>query len=583
MELQDHYVRLARHYLQIGDEDKARKTILYWRLRSPMIDEIHFQWAELCEELDMIKPAMDSYGRVLKINPRHKKALFNLARLLNEKGYHERATHFLKKLIKIVPEHQEAKNLLCEIYEKLGHAGLARAVKERTCQVFPEAHERFFPISIGDTQINRFMELFAGREVGFCVESIDFSTGSMKYKFCELPVSPGCVKAHLLGDITLAGYPMRSDNTVRFAGYCLRIPSRVREQHAGQITYLAMVDEKMKRYVIKIARIARRIGIPSYLERYGHQRYRIWFFFDEFEHFLRAKRFLGEFLSLIPRYDTSFSVEPILPTRPQGMGWKETCVPLPLGLDRASMSRSLFIDLEGKPYENQLKHLEKIRPFSLKYGLKRIRECKEGGKLLQHGTQSLPPLVEKLKSKCPVVDHLVSKATAGHMLRSDEKVVLFYTVGLIDEDGRIMHQLLEPTPDYNYTKVKNQWSRLKKNPISCIKIRNLLPEITVSLGCNCVLDLRGGKYPSPLLHVNPHLVPESSDFQLPEKLTLKEAAERYARLSQHVAEERKVLHRLEGILEKHFSRKGIKEYTLRDVRLKQDCSGERIHWILENR
>ncbi len=583
MNHQDHYVRLARHYLEIGHEGKARETILYWRVRSPMIDEIHFQWAQLCEELDMIKPAMDSYGRVLKINPKHEKALFNLASLLYKRGYHERAAHFLKKLLRTSPGHEEARKLLSHIYEKLGNTGLARAIRENGCQVVSETHERLFPLSIGKDQLSRFMDLFAGREVGYCTESFDTSTCSLKYDFRELPVTSECIRSHLRGAITVAVYPMRSDNTVRFGGYRLWIPSRVRELYAGQTSFFAIVDEKMKHHALKMSRIARRIGITAYPERYGHQRYRVWFFFHEFEHFLRAKRFLCDFLSLVPEHETSFSLDLILPTCPHGMGWKETCVSLPLGIDRVSMTRSLFINQEGSPHENQLKFVEKIRPFSLKHAIRRIRECGEGGKLSQDSMQLLPPPVEKLLSKCPVIDHVVSKARRGQMLRSDEKVVLFYTVGILDADGRIMHQLLEPTPDYNYTRVKNQWARLKKNPISCIKIRNLVPEITASLGCSCLFDLRGGKYPSPILHVNPHLVPESSDLQLPEKMSLKETAQRYARLYQHIAEERKVLRRLEEILEAHFSKKRIKVYDLKDVKLIREQRGKISRWILESR
>jgi len=380
--------------------------------------------------------------------------------------------------------------------------------------------------------------------------------------------------------LTLCIYPLRSDNTVRFGMIILRVPSRIRERYSGQLSYFALLDEKMKRQAVRIARMAGNMSIPAYPEKAGHQEYRVWFFFDRFEHFLRVKRFLKDFLTHVTHHENDFILEAAMPTRSMGIGWKEHPVLLPLGVDRASVERSLFLNSDGTPCENQLKHLERIRPFSLRWGLGRLRSISEKSPrgVSDRGFQGI---VEKLKSLCPVVDYLIRKSLSGHMLKNQEKVVLFYTVGLVDENGYTLHRLLEATPDYNYAKVKNQLSRLKKNPISCIKIRNLLPELTASLDCSCSFKLHGGKYPSPLLHVIPEMVPVVEDFRIPERIGLRETAERYVRLHRYIAEQRAVLSKLEQKLEELFSKKGLSQYCTKKFCIRRHQDDDRTEWMVE--
>jgi hypothetical protein len=167
------------------------------------------------------------------------------------------------------------------------------------------------------------------------------------------------------------------------------------------------------------------------------------------------------------------------------------------------------------------------------------------------------------------------------MLRREEKVILFYTVGLLDSTGDSLHQILEPAPDYNYRKIRRQLERLQKNPISCLRIRSMIPEITGSVGCACIFDLRGGKYPSPLLHVMPQLVPVSEEMEIPDKLPLREAARRYVYLRMRIEEETAALKRLERILEQHFHKKGIQEYAINSAKIKLYKEDDHTTWNLE--
>nr|HID58697.1 tetratricopeptide repeat protein [Desulfobacterales bacterium] len=579
--LQNQYLDLARNYLDEGEEIKARQIVLTHRKFGPESPEIHVQWAILCEELGMAKQAQECYERALKLDPTNQECLYRFACLHRNVGRYEKSIRFLRKLLRQNPAHIEARNLLRENYEAIGLEGQAKAVspeKERSESV---TVERYFPPPVGKEDIETFLDLFSGREIGFALQELDPNTGTPKYEFRAAPLDAETVTKHLLGKITLAGYPLRSDNTVRYAALSVRIPLRVKETYAKQQSYLVFLGENMRSYVLKLAQFARTVDIPSYPEERGSEGFRLWFFFQDFDHFLRVKEFLKEFIEHAPDPESHFVLEPILPTRPVGIGWVEQCINLPLGIDRCSHRRCFFLRDDGSPYENQFIFLKKIRRIPLRVATKRLRSLRGPERKYLNNTLSFPDPVERLMSRCSAIAYLIQKAVSGQMLRREEKVILFYSVGLLDDDGNVIHRVLEPTPDYNYTKTKRQLERLQRNPISCLKIRSMIPEITASVDCLCQFDLRGGKYPSPLLHVRPHMVPASQEFLVSEGIPLKEAAERYIHLSRHVEEEKRILERLEKVLEKHFSRKGISEYATREIKVVRRSLNGQSRWVLE--
>jgi len=183
--------------------------------------------------------------------------------------------------------------------------------------------------------------------------------------------------------------------------------------------------------------------------------------------------------------------------------------------------------------------------------------------------------------KGTVISLLMDRALEGRMLRREEKVVLYYSIGLLDETGSAIHTLLESTPDYNYTKTKRQWERLQKNPISCLKIRSMLPDITSAVNCQCTFDLGGGKYPSPLMHVMPHMVPAAREFEIPPRLKLRQAAQRCIQLRRRLDEEKRALMRLEALLAEHFSAKGISEFKINDTKILRESANGQTEWRLE--
>lgn len=547
------YIKQAEAYLESGDEFRAREVIVRRRNIPSDDPSVHVKWAKLCEELGMARQARESYERALKISPHDSEILYHLACLLKEIGYYEDSIHYLKKAIKYNPDHIEAKRVLSDDYRALGLTGQAEVLYP-----LPKKHTepiRYFPPSISEEDTGKFLGLFAGREVGYALQVINEEIGTISYEFKEAPLDHDLVLKHINGDLTLTAYPLRTDNTVKYAIVETRLRKRVLKANIKNQAYLTYLNEKALHHSISLKQIVSQYGIPAYIDSSGDHSYRLWFFFSSFIHLLKVKDFLTRFLDELPIPDSNLVVEPILATKPVGIGWLEQAILLPLGINKATLKRSLFLDDHGRPYKEQLKFLKKIQEIP-------VREVKDAFRksslpVDKAGDIKLSEAIELLIHCCPVLSELSCRARSGRLLPYEEKVILFYTVGLIDRHGISLHRLLETSPDYNYEKVKRQVSRLKPNPISCLKIRELVPEITASVLCNCSFDLRGGKYPSPLLHVNPHLVPASKDFDIPEKISAREVAQRYVNLKRQAGEIEMAMKRLTTILDKYFNKDGI--------------------------
>jgi len=574
-------LKQAEYFLSSGEEEKARDLAVRWRMVPGQSPAAYRGWGEVCRELGMARQAEECFRMALRIDRDDTDSLFLLAELCADVGRFEEAMGILRRIVRRDPGHTRARELLAENYRALGFTGRAEALCPQPQPRTYEDFERYFPPSVGSEDVARFTSLFAGREQGYAVQAVDSRTGEVRLEYRPGFVSPEIVVPHILGEATLAVYPMRSDHTVRHAVVSLHIDAAVREQNIRNRSYLRALDDKMKSHVMKLARCARLYGIPAYPEDAGTFSYRLWFFFDGFVHFLKAGRFAKAFLEKAPPAEGSFVVEPLLATKPVGIGWMERAVVLPLGIERSTGRRCLFLDADGMPYPEQLKHLRRIREMDPSEALRVFSGADGHREIRSSSAVNLPGRADTLARYCPVVNELVRRAQAGRILRREEKVVLFYAVGLLDEGCRALHDILEPCPDYRFEKVQRQAARLKPAPISCLKIRELLPEITASVGCNCSFDLRGGRYPSPVLHAAPHLVPVSDAFAPPENAPVRDVARRYIDLRLHLEEMSTALGRLERELDARFQKKKIHGLKIDRITLTREEHEGRVAWRME--
>ncbi|MEW6187836.1 MAG: CRISPR-associated primase-polymerase type A1 [Thermodesulfobacteriota bacterium] len=573
------HLALARAYFEQGDEEKAREIVLRRRQMPTTDAAVPLGWAELCAELGLAHQARESYLMALRLYPENVAAMFGLAQFSADVGQTEDAVHYLKKILSRHPEHQPARALLAETYQDLGLVGQAEVLSPSTKKVEEPVLVRYFPPSVSEEEKQTLCDLFAGRETGYARQEIDNRTGRIIYRPVDRPLGPDQVAAHLNGDQTLGFFPLRWDKTVRLTGVSVRLASRTLEANLKNHGYLTFLKERSKDHLLSIAQWLAGTGIKTYAEDTGEFKYRLWIFFEEWIHFLKVKAFIQDCLERFPPPpEGHIIVEPVLPTQSEGLGWMEQPISLPLGIHRGTLRRSLFLDAQGNPVPNQLKYLSTIRLISF-----------HDSNRIIHRTQTRPLFAEKahlasrapfqtLWEQCRVIRKIGEKALAGRVLRSEEKAILFYSVGLLDQGEDLLHYLMENGPTYHFRKVRDQVRRLKPHPVSCLKIRQWVPELIEAVPCHCSFDLRGGKYPSPLLHVNPHSVPSSNDIAFLEKLSLKETALRYVRLRDEMEDIDRMRLKLEEILEREFGKKQIERLPIGDKVLFCRKKEGRIFW-----
>ena len=540
---------LAEKFLEEGKEERARDLVLSNINNIPIDAPSCFRWAKVCEELGLARYAIKFYENALRADPKNSEILFNYASLLNDIGYCEDAIHYLKKAIKADPKNQEAKKLLSDLLKEIGLYGQAESLEQAPPKKEPI---RYFPPTIGKEHLEKMFLLFSGREVGYAIQRLDEITSDPIFLFVNQPISDEVLKDHIEGKITLAVYPIRSDNTARYGCIKVRVKEGVIKRNAKNKGYLGYLDEMVKDYALSLMDLSYKLGIPSYVDSSGDYSYRLWFFFKEFIHFLKIRRFLKNFLENAKEPETYMSVELLIGTKPVGVGWKENPILLPLGINLSTKKRIMFLDKEGNPMDDQLSFLKKIQQIPFKESLYSIKLSSKKENSHEYPISVSKPHIADMIEKCSVLGKIIEKAGSGRVLSNEEKLILFYTVGIVDSEGEALHQILYLCPDYNYTKVERQRIRLKKNPISCIKIRELIPDLTSSISCSCVFDLRGGRYPSPVMHINPAFIPPKEELILSERLPIRDIARRYISLLRQKQEIDQAIQKANRLLERYY-------------------------------
>lgn len=490
-----HHIALARAYLEEGDEERARKIIATKRRLPSQDATVHFEWGRLCEELGMARQAVESYEQAIALNPQNPEYHFRIALLYYERGAWERVLKHLQKTISISPENQEAKRLLASLYEEMGLKGLSEVIRGQKEK--KEYILETIPFQLKKEDFFVFSSLFQGREFGYARYKTE-SPGYLKIHFINGLFGMNELIKHLEGEESFGIYPLRSDKTVKFSVIRIRIPKVKLLANIKNEGFLAITEDHVHQYARSIYLTMKDVGLSGYMENSGGRERRIWFFFEEFIPYDLAERFLNHVLNQVLSPGVDLTIDFLLGYKASGIGWIDEPVLLPLGINLETGKRCYFLNDEGIPYENQFLFIHKIR----RIGLDNLRSFLKSMKLRRLPRASTLDLLKRLETRCPVIGELSWKARSGRNLEIEEKLVLFFTVGFLLNGEQILHELLELCPDYRPNKVTRMYKRLGRHPISCPKIRKLMPEKTAYLRCNCSFEIPEGGYPNPLLHIS---------------------------------------------------------------------------------
>ncbi|MEZ0329217.1 MAG: hypothetical protein ABWK15_06630 [Dissulfuribacterales bacterium] len=424
---------------------------------------------------------------------------------------------------------------------------------------------RHFPRDFSEDDIHCFSELFAGREQGFAEYSMGgpaigmvgsdsgCKSSALTVSYREGTLGRDVVLAHLLGETMLGYFPIREDLSVSviILSYSTGKPDGSCADYQKELLISAACGH--------VTTLNRRM-IPAVLEWFSDTVSRVWFFLQEPVHFLEARSTAKKLVDVMGPSKPEVHLIPLMLTEPDGLEWVEKAIPLPLGMNPVNGKRRLFLDPStGKTYPDQmwlLRRIQRISIADIKDFIKTQREDTIPLRVKAGRTQSLPA---QLRSRCSVFDALLKKAEAGRNFTDEEKRVVFYTAGFFDNDGKAVHEIMRQCPDYKEKSVNRQLVNLYPRPISCIRIRELLPALVASLDCNCIFDanhIKIGRYPSPLLHMQPGLVPPIDERYSADYATAKEIARRYLFEKQELEAKYNAFRALEGELIDAIKRTG---------------------------
>ena len=586
----------------------------------------HLIWADLLEEMGLIKDVMLELQLAIRDDPNDYISLSRLAEIYWDQGDLTKAVRCLNRAIDISPlnkdlyiklaelfkeikEYEKAVDTLKNGHEKTGDKYLLALIKsiKQDEEKEDKAKEIVKSFSPDEHHLIRFVHLFSGREGVYARQWVS-PTGNSGYTPIHEPFTPQVAKNHILGNFTIGIYPLRLDNSVTFIAFDFDL---IKPLITKLISKKELWDKAMN-MMLKTASLfidlAHQYQIPIYLENSGFKGYHLWIFLKEPLPGKVARKFGKIFLHKVGSIPREIHVE-IFPKQgfvpSDGLG---NLIKLPLGIHRTSGRRSLFIDPKGNEIENQLDYLINIKQCPKINIFRFIQELREEDIPIgkeekqeveiippkQKGITSIPKVVEEydiqrdkevqyLLLKCEVLRAIVDKIFRTRELTHDERLVITHTIGLLSHGVDAVNSLFKECINIDAQYFLK--SRLKGNPISCAKIRKRIPEITTKVSCNCLFDLRMNLYPTPLLHLNEisELHPESSIGGMVDSMQFQMLLQQYLKVKRDIKELEILIDRYEKRLNQFFEQAGVDEIKTPWGRLKRikDSDEKKPHYFLD--
>lgn len=552
------YLNLARYLLDEGNDQEARRLIVQRRLMPNQNASQHARWAQMCETLGMARQALESWQKAIALDSGNSAYLYHLGLLYYESGSLEKALKYLRRSLDLNPSFSKARKVLVELYNELGEKGAAQAVAHRqfAAPVSKTSPATVFGIKphITIEDVHLLLNLYKGRECGYAEQGID-PAGRGVFRYYDAPLSGELIVDHIIGRRTIGAYALRADNTLKFTAIRIFImPRRLMDNRKNQAA-IKIMEEKAHDYSMRLLHAAQALNVSASVTAGGEHDRRVWFFFNDFIPVQLAKNCMEKLLSQLPSLSSDLSIEIYCGTEITGTGWQLCPIIMPLGINQKTGERCFFLDEDGSVINDQLAYIHRIRTISPEIFKKIVSPSLQ---IVPEGSVAVQlPILATLSKQCVVLGELVSKARSGRMLTEQEKLVIYFTAGLIPDDGTVLHYILEMTPDYRPDRVDKQRAQLRSHPISCPKIRELLPHLTAYLTCNCALPIPRGGYPSPLNHIAPSLVAGKRAERFTASGSLSENARRYVLLYREITDLLTTLARLENHLLAQFREKQI--------------------------
>lgn len=473
--------------------------------------ELAYQLGELYEAHGMANQAMRSYARAIDLDPGMEKAKEKIrAYQANESDVY-RAIETIRSVLHQHPHFQEGYERLSECYASLGLYGFAQKAHQKALVYDDDLKPAGWSPELENESgcddfdcktidIKLFLELFKGADHIHAKQWVD-EKGRWGFARVDRGMKFKDVHKHLKGEETLAVFPVSSTGKVRFVVFDVDTAKRkILKAEPGQ---LDKFRERAHQDILRIKSVCEKIGMSLHIEDSGYKGRHGWLFFDEALGVSRAVRMAREIMRRAgkPSEDMIWEVFP--------MGKSErhkSCIKLPLGINRKSNRRCLFLNDANRAIVDQGLFLKTIKKSSTA-GIVGHANNKDSG-----AEDPLPQDLNNMVSGCKVIDHLMAKAKETNYLNHYERNCLLYTLTFAGKNGEdLLHKVISRCINYNPQITQGYIARRKSRPISCARIMENFPELTRDLPCDCKLTPPPRSYPSPVLYLVEAEIAKSED------------------------------------------------------------------------
>ncbi|AEE15335.1 DNA primase small subunit [Thermodesulfobium narugense DSM 14796] len=537
-----------------GKEKEAYEAIVSC---APFIEikdsEFHFEIYKILLCFDLLSLAEKELELSIRDDKRNLKAILAMAEMYIEDSRLDKAEKLFLNSIERMPgeaelyvrygsflEMQEKTQAAIALYKKAfentGESIFNSLIKDRENSYIGSSDvEEKDILEPEDRHILKFLQLFRGRE-GIYARQWKNARGEQGYSPISEPFTIGVAKNHILGNLTVGVYQLRIDNSVCFIVFDIDVEKSKLLDYFQKPTERRKIDSLLLSTAQEIYNICTSLDIFSYIEDSGYKGRHVWVFLRQGIQAHKAKKFGNYIISKLGKLSKEINIE-LFPkqtfVKSGGLG---NLVKLPLGIHIKSGRRSIFLNPDGTEPENQLMFLmdiklnerEKLKNFvdsieisNLDASVNKNFEIEMKNEIdkivTDEDIKALTPLQGKytepeefkldenleyliLKSSCPVLGILCDKALSGIGLNSLEIQVITFTLGNLEFGNFIVNELLTKA-GVSDTRLYLK-KPLRSNPMSCNKIKNLIPNITSNYCVECFSLKKIFTYPNPLIHLH---------------------------------------------------------------------------------
>lgn len=526
---------IYEYVLVISQLKKARKAIpneireLRWNydnIHKDIMKYLVLIWEEY-ERFDMALMEYEQYYETLYLDE-------NRMPYRNE----QKVKELLEKFYKIaIQESEENLTELLQLYSDLGCYNKAEQISKRlrnNCKQVMDVQVSDFTeettqveINLTDKEMERYQELFVGREDTYAVEVL-MSDGRRRFENTLQPISEKEIQKHLRGDRTVATYIQRNNGTVKHIIFDVDISKKILLKLGNNETLFQEYMKKAGQIALQVQAVIRKMGMEAYIENSGYRGYHVWLFLTGWIRTQYANMFQEAVIRQLS-LENDINIE-CFPNRSKVKDGKMgQLIKMPWGIHSRTGRRTQFLDENLSPYPVQNQLLEKIRCFPSEKIKKaaaafcgaetaeKIKEIPVDETLLENCEENIRIVVES----CGLIRYLCNKAKSTGYLSHQERLTLSYVFGHLGDAGKeFLHKIMEYTINYQYTVTEKFIQKLPAKPISCIKLREQYKQLTAEIGCNCRFKKIKNCYPSPVLHALKESEQEQEDITLPISRTL---------------------------------------------------------------